>query len=218
MTRYKKHDRPRIHATLSIILVFALTLQLQAQVRDTSPKTVLLKRGQVLELSLVTPLDSSRADVGEDVTLRVVHPLVADGVVVVPADSMVHGQITSVTRTGKNCRSGLVRWKLDRLPTAAGKQVKVRIVSKYLARPNGTLVDQVELDTTGKRFNRAARTTGTVIEFAPLVILTLPWIILMAIAMSGEGGCDGAMGTEEIVPAGTPFYIAISKNVKQAIP
>ncbi len=51
--------------------------------------------------------------------------------------------------------------------------------------------------------------------FAPLI---LPWFILMAIAMSGEEGCDGEMGKEEIVPTGTPFYIAISDNAKQVDP
>ena len=218
MTRYRKHYRPAIHGALSIILVFALTLQMQAQVGDPSPKTGLLKRGQVLELSLIAPLDSSRAEVGEDVAMRVVRPLLADGLAVLPADSLVHGQITSVTRAGKNCRSGLVRWKLDHLSTPGGKQVRVQFIPGYLAKPNGTLVDQVELDTTGEKLNRAAGNTGKVAVITPFVLLSLPWIVFMAIAMSGEGRCDGATGKDEIVPAGTSFYIAISHNATQVLP
>lgn len=60
-----------------------------------------------------------------------------------------------------------------------------------------------------------SRGTSIMLVFAPLI---LPWFILMAIAMSGEEGCDGEMGKEEIVPTGTPFYIAISDNAKQVDP
>ncbi len=51
-----------IHTALSITLVFALCLQPLALVSDAAPKTILVKRGRVVELSLVSPIDSSRAE------------------------------------------------------------------------------------------------------------------------------------------------------------
>jgi len=218
MTRCRRHEKPHIHAALSIILTIALTLQLEAQPAPATPRTVLLRRGQVLELSLLAPLDSSHAEVGDDVALRVVRPMVADGVVILPADSLVHGQITKVTRAGKNCKSGLVSWKLERVSTPGGKRVKVQFVPENLAQPNGMLVDHVALDTTAKKLGRATGTTGKVIALAPVVALFLPWFILLAISMSGDGACKDAMGDEQIVPAQTFFYIAISHNSKLLVP
>ncbi len=77
-----------------------------------------------------------------------------------PADSLVHGRFTSVTRAGYNCKSGVVRWKLDRLSIAGGKKVMLQFIPGYLAKPNGTLVDQVELDTAGKKFRERPERQG----------------------------------------------------------
>ena len=160
MTRYQQHNQPRIHAALSITLVFALCLQSLAQAIDTAPKPILLKRGRVVELSLVSPIDSSHAKVGEDVALRVVRPLMAEGSVAVPADSLVHGQVTSVTRAGKNCKSGLVRWNLDHLPIAGGKQSEGPVHSRIPRQTRWNAGGSSRTRYGGKKVQQSGRNDG----------------------------------------------------------
>jgi hypothetical protein len=206
--------RLQYRAVTSLILIATLALKAPAQDSHTKPRTVLLKRGQVLELSLVTPLNSGHAEVGEDVVLRLGRPLAAGGVTVLPADWVVRGRITDVDRAGKNCKSGRIHWELGRVTLTDGKKINVQIIQSYVAKPKGVVLDQVSLDTTDKRVSRVVGKAGKGLALAPVVILLSPFLILMFIGMSGEGGCDGAMGEESVIPPGTVFYAAISKNVK----
>lgn len=208
--------RSRLQAALSLFLTVTLTLATQAQVDVTKPRTVLLKRGQMLDLSLVRPLDSGHAQVGEDVVLKLTQPLMVDGATVLPADWVVRGQITKVTRAGKKCKSGRVDWKLKPLTMTDGKKIKIQFLRNhdYAVKQNGVYLDnQVALDTTGAKIGRAAES----IALVPMVVLLSPLLIPMAIAVSGEGGCDGAMGEESVIPAGTAFYAAVSNDAQQSI-
>jgi hypothetical protein len=90
-SQFQSFARRQFQTVLFLVLIGALTLNAPAQVDSTKPRTVTLKRGQELDLSLVTPLDSSRAQVGEDVVLKLARPLMADGITVLPADWMVRG-------------------------------------------------------------------------------------------------------------------------------
>jgi hypothetical protein len=81
----------------------------------------------------------------------------------------------------------------------------------YLAKPRGDhVVDRVWLDTTGEKIARDASYAMT----APLVVLLSPALILMAVAMSHEGSCDGTPGQEETIVTGTHFYAAVSKDTR----
>jgi len=141
--------------------------------------------------------------------LKLVRPLVAEGVTVLPADWVVRGQITRVSRAGKNCKPGRIDWKLRRVTTTDGKIVKIQTIESYVAKPNGIVLDQVPPDTTGKKIGRTADMIARVIAGAPLMLIGVP---LIAIAMPAEHGCNGT-GTEHSVPQGTNFYAAVSKNV-----
>lgn len=87
---------------LAAFLFLMLNLTTQGQNAKTLPKTVNVKRGHTLWLSLLTPLDSGHANFGDDVTLKLVRPLVADGATVLPTEWIVHGKVTKVKRAGKN--------------------------------------------------------------------------------------------------------------------
>ncbi len=91
-SRFQSLPRLQFQTVVSLVLIVALTLNAPAQVNATKPRTVTLKRGQELNLSLVTPLDSRRAQVGEEVELKLARPLVVDGVTVLPLDWAVRGQ------------------------------------------------------------------------------------------------------------------------------
>lgn len=182
----------------------------QSGADNSETKIVKLERGQVLDLSLVTPLDSAHAHVGDDISFQLERDLNANGLTVLPRNSAIHGRITKVVRAGKNCKEGRVRWKLEPLKTASGRKIKVQSIPAYLATPRGgEVVDRVSLETTGEKIAEDAPWAMMV----PLVVLLSPAIILMAVAESGKRDC-GTPGREEAILAGTRFYFAVSKDTR----
>ena len=182
----------------------------QSGADNSETKIVKLERGQVLDLSLVTPLDSAHAHVGDDISFQLERDLNANGLTVLPRNSAIHGRITKVVRAGKNCKEGRVRWKLEPLKTASGRKIKVQSIPAYLATPRGgEVVDRVSLETTGEKIAEDAPWAMMV----PLVVLLSPAIILMAVAESGKRDC-GTPGREEAILAGTHFYFAVSKDTR----
>jgi hypothetical protein len=194
-----------------LLVITPATLCAQGVADNPEPKIVKLERGQVLDLSVVTPLDSAHAHVGDEISFKLERDLNANGLTVLPRNSAIHGRITKVVRAGKNCKEGRVRWKLEPLKTASGRKIKVQSIPVYLAKPRGDhVVDRVWLDTTGEKIARDASYAMT----APLVVLLSPALILMAVAMSHEGSCDGTPGQEETIVTGTHFYAAVSKDTR----
>jgi hypothetical protein len=182
----------------------------QSGADNSETKIVKLERGQVLDLSLITPLDSAHAHVGDDISFQLERDLNANGFTVLPRNSAIHGRITKVVRAGKNCKEGRVRWKLEPLKTASGRKIKAQSIPAYLATPRGgEVVDRVSLETTGEKIAEDAPWAMMV----PLVVLLSPAIILMAVAESGKRDC-GTPGREEAILAGTRFYFAVSKDTR----
>jgi hypothetical protein len=197
---------------ICLLLIVPVTLSAQNAVGNVEPKIVKLERGQVLALSLVTPLDSGQAHVGDEISFKLERDPSADQLTVLSKDWVVHGRITKVVRAGKNCKTGQVRWKLEPVITADGRKIKVQSIAEYLAKPSGReLVDRVSLDTTGQKIGRDMQ----YIALVPVVVLLSPFLVPLAIAVwGGEGYCHGTPGLEETVPAGTHFYAAVSKNTR----
>jgi hypothetical protein len=91
---------------ICLLLIVPVTLSAQDAAGNVEPRMVKLERGQVLDLSLVTPLDSGQAHVGDEISFKLERDLNADQLTALPKDWVVHGRITKVTRAGKNCKSG----------------------------------------------------------------------------------------------------------------
>jgi hypothetical protein len=164
---------------------------------------------------LSTPLDSGSAQIGDEVSLKLLRPLVAEGATVLPGGSIIQGRITKVKRAGKNCREGNISWTFHSIRMANGKTVKMQIVSYALAHPGNTSTDRVFLDSTGRKIARIAENTVIVTTVVvPLAVIASPLLIAMVIGMSAEGRCGGIPGSEESVSSGTVFYAAVSKTVR----
>lgn len=187
----------RIRRAVSMILLLNLPFVAQCQ-ELTEHQTVLVKGGQVLVLQLLSPLDSARAQVGDDVSLKLFLPFTINGMTVLPAGSPVHGRIISVRKAGRNCKQGVVVWEPDQITTADGRTIVISVDQR-------TGMSQKRSD---RRFARIAKGTAA----APLVIGALPWFVILSIGMREEG-CGGAYGTEEKVPAGAVLSAEVSKDV-----
>ena len=210
MTHIQSRTELRSQTVISVLLMVTLTLNVQAQTIDTTPRTVTLKRGQVLELSLLTPLDSRQAEVGDQILFGLVHPLVADGVTV-PAPWIIRGLVTHVGRPRKNCGGG-VYWKLRSIEIPDGTNVKVEPISRDVATPHGNLLEQVVLDSSGNKNQRAVNTKTSKWAAVPLQIAAVPLFIAIAVGMQIEGDRGGC--TSGTLPAGYRFYRAVSEDVQ----
>jgi hypothetical protein len=200
---------------VSLVLVILLTPAVQAEDAKMESKNVKLRRGQVLELSLETPMDSAHAQVGDQLSFSLMAPLKVGPTTILPQGWGVHGQITKVRRAGKNCKSGEIRWKLQPVRTPDGRKIKIQFISDSLATlANGA--DQVPLDSVSKKIGRTAKYTLMAPIVAPLAVVVLPWIVLLYIGMHGEGGCSGEAGVEEQIPPGTHSYAAVSRDIRFA--
>jgi len=198
-----------------LLLIMPAMLSAQGGADNPEPKIVRLERGQVLDLSLVAPLDSGHSQVGDDITFKLERDLNANGSTVLPKGWVIHGRVTKVVRAGKNCKSGRVRWKLEAVKTASGRKIKVQSIPVYLAKPGGSeVIGRVSPDALRRGGNKVAE----YLEIAPALVIfspiLVPYFILMLVAMSGEGNCDGTRGQEETVVPGTHFYAAVSKDTR----
>ncbi len=194
---------------LLALLALSVTVTTHAQ-NVTGSTTVKVKRGQTLSLSLLTPIDSGHANLGDDVTLKLVRPLMADGATVLPADWIVHGKVMKVKRAGKNCQEGEVTWKLDRIQTPKGDQLKVQRVHSYPQKLYVVGGDPVwvPLDTPLTKIGGAAKFTGLLAVSIPLSPLLIP------MAIFATEPCEGKAGEEQSLPIGLGELFAVSKSMR----
>jgi hypothetical protein len=196
---------------LSAFLVLSLAVTANAQ--SATGSAVKVKRGQTLSLSLLTPIDSGHANLGDDLTLKLVRPLMAEGATVLPANWIVHGKVTRVKRAGKNCNDGQVEWKLNPLKIPGGEQLKVQRVHSYPFKYFVTSGDPVwvPLDTPLKKVTvGATKVTGVL----AVGIALSPLLVPMAILTSDPDTCGGKAGEEQSLPLGLVALFAASKDVR----
>jgi len=194
---------------LSAFVMLALALVAQAQ--NAAPqRRVKVRRGQTLQLSLLTPLDSGHASVGDSVAAKLLRPLVAEGVTVLPVDWVVHGKVTKVKRAGHDCQSGEIAWKLGPVVAPGGEQLRAQRVYSYPYDPNlkGDSPEWVPLDTPWKKIGRAPIFVGEVAVFVALS----PVLVPLGIAVGTSGKCKGEEGQEKLLAYGSSDLYAVSKD------
>jgi hypothetical protein len=211
---------------MSIILILTSTLSVQAQSDgDTLPRAVTLMHGQVLELSLVKPLNSRHARVGDDVVFKLAKPLMADGVQVLPAEWLVHGRIADAKPAAKNCQPGSIRWDFNSLAMKNGTTVEIHSVPDDVAM--SWLRDEArqDADKSGSVPAKSTGKTGTSVGSAALTIFAAPiTILLLSVFVLADikgydldGSCQRGKGKERSIRAGTAFYAAITNDVQQPV-
>jgi hypothetical protein len=196
------------------IALFCLLLLAVSIAAHTQPaqKIVRLKRGQTLSLEYMTSLDSAHVNVGDDVPLRLTRPLVADGAVILPLDSVVHGKVTRVMRAGI-CKSGEIAWTLHSIETPNGEYIRVQEVVSYPFKYFRTDGDPewVPLGTPLTPISGGVKYAGTLAVAVALSPFLVPMVTVMAID-DWRNGCKNEPGSERILPAGLGDLYAVSKS------
>jgi hypothetical protein len=87
--------------------------------------------GSVLELELLTALDTSVNRVGDEIQARTISPLYVKGEPVLPQGSYVEGRVTAVQASGKVKGKASIGFTFDRLSTYSGiKKIRTSFVEK----------------------------------------------------------------------------------------
>src|SRR5262249_54786646 len=121
-------------ARFSSVLFLELLWVAQVEAQQVSPAiheaTVKVYKHTGLRFATLQSLDSANANIGDDVPLRLLDPLVVDGVTVFEAGAVVHGEVSKVRKVDSRCRNGLVDFKLEHLalPDLSTINTKVRSV------------------------------------------------------------------------------------------
>ena len=205
--------RMRPQCAISLMLIMTLALNVQAQSADTTPRTVTLKQGQVLQMSLVKSLSSRHAKVGDDIVLRLKEPLVADGTTVLPAKSVVHGRVTDVKPAAKNCQPGSIQWQFESLTMADGRTVAIQSIPDDVAqsrlRDQRAQEAQNAANAAGVSPRKMGKTRGIAEGVAAGAIYTLIMSMFVLSDLKGYGNYPCNKGSERKIRSGTTFYAEI---------
>jgi len=214
MTRqFRALNKMFFRPAVALILIVTVTLSSRAQVTDT-PRAIALNQGQILEMKLMKRLNSGRANVGDDVVLKLKKPLLTGGVTILPADWVVHGRVTDVAPAAKPCKQGTIRWELEPLTMKDGTRVEIRAISEEVARYRllqaSQDMDNPKSGATVKQ-EKGSSVGGTVkgVLVAPLVIVMLPLLVLTFLSEGTDFPCRGK-GSEQSIAAGATLYAEIS--------
>jgi hypothetical protein len=211
--RFRLSARHLVANAIPLVLIVASTLMAQSQDGGATPRKVMIKRGQVLELSLITPLDSGQAKIGDEIRFRLTRPLMADGVSVLPADFVLRTGITDVVRAGK-CNSGSISWWIDEAALPDGGKVKLLKITEDMAKPHGSLAEQIRLDPLEPKHGGVG---GVVrgIAHAPVALAegAIATLAMIAVVFMPTGPGECHRGKEMSIAAGTIFYEAIAGDV-----
>lgn len=214
--KFSRFHPIRSQFAISLLLIMSLTLNVQAQNSDATPRTVTVKQGQILEMAIVKRLNSGHAKVGDPVVLKLTKPLMADGATVLPTNWVISGRVTDVKRAAKNCQPGLIRWELEPLAMSDGKKIEIHSVANDVAAQR--LRDQATHDKTTLNTVEKDSRASTLIDVALLPVgIAFLAVLMFSEIKYGEPGCRGGKGSEESIPRGRAFYAEISDDVQQVV-
>jgi hypothetical protein len=188
-----------------------------AQAQAAPPGKVVVYKGVVLKLTNVQPLDSSTAQVGDQVPLKLARALVVNGVTILPEGEMVYGRVTKVKHAGGDCRDGAVKWKVDSITFPDSTQAKAHIL--FAKEGPDVPVPDVEPGSDrrtgpGEILDGMASGMEGVMWFimlAPLLIFFLPSILDQQVKDKAKT-CGGKKGHEYLLPENSTVALAISRD------
>ena len=223
--RILKQPHSRIAAVL--FLTGALTLNCLPQSTGKGPHTVTLKQGQVIETQLIHRLNSGRAQIGDEVVLKLSEPILAGGETVLPKGSIIQGRVSFVKRAAKNCHFGSIRWEADPLAVPGGGKIALRVAPPGEQSWRLAKIAQDDKDararaqaTTPKKGSAPGHALKT-IAMVPVIAVALVTIVPLSFAADGYTECpngSGRKGKEESFGKGKQFYAEVVDDVQISFP
>ena len=214
-------DRLRSGFAAVLLLIGALTLNCLPQSIGKGPHTVTLKQGQAVQMEVVKRLNSGRAQVGDDVVLKLSEPILAEGETVLPKGSVVHGRVSAMKRAAKNCQPGSIRWEVDPLAAPGDAKIEIRVAADgdETWRPARAARDTTEASAGEKATHRKGSSVGGILKgiaVVPLIVVAFP-IESFPRARRCAPNCQGGKGREESFWKGKPFYAEVADDVQISV-
>jgi len=216
--------------TITSLLCIALLVMpnsLPAQTAaQSAPQTVVVKNGTILELTNLEAIDQATAKVGDRIPLRLIKPLVVDGITVLAEGEMLYGTVTKVHKKLKNCdlSHGWVDWRPEPISFPDKSTVKARALGTVQSANNpehpeimsvmgadGTWVGRLDiLEQEGlPSKSHVAENIGLGVAAIPLMVLFAPMILAEAGTYSK---CLNSSSGVSPIPEGTTIVVATTKN------
>ncbi len=168
--------------TANLLIGLLIITAAAGQQSQMLTQTIRVRKNTALKFATMRTLDSTTAKVGEEVLLRLVRPLVVDGVTLLPAGEMVHSRISKVKRASPHCDDGDIQLKLEPLsfPDSSSASIKVWYTSPS---PN---IDVPEQYVCAAEVCNVGDAILESLFVGPLVILTAPLLIVSQCKMPGK--------------------------------
>jgi hypothetical protein len=176
-----------------------------AQTTRRAPPKYSLAANTVMRLRMRDPLTSKAATVGQQFSTTVVDPVYAKGFQVIPAGSVVTGQVTSVKRASRKSNAGSMTVTFTRVQLPNGKSYVL----------NGSLTEGEKTDNEGQVKGGSSKKRNIAFVGGGAVVGAL--VNGAAGAGIGAGvGIAGALlskGKEAEVKAGTEFNMILNRSL-----
>ena len=193
-----------------------LSFEASGQSHTQPSSNLVVHKGTVLKFVLVQPLNSTHAEVGDNVPLRLDRPLVIDGVTLLDRGLIAYGTVTGVKRAGPKCQFGKVSLKVDNFRFPDSSKAKTEILfavpgtQRYVPERLPTSPVRHQHHNASNPIRHRTRNSWKWIVYAPLIPVALP---MLAIRMSGEGaGPCQVQGREYVLPAGSTVAVKITED------
>jgi len=156
-------------------------------------------------------VSSKTAEVGDDIHMRLISPLVIDGVTVLDVGTRLSGVVTKSVAGRKKCKPGILEYNYNDFRFSDGTKLKLRVLPEADAFGWNKTTGQFELksvyDGASQKRSDAADT------FAGIMLMTfMPFLIPLAWAMSSEGGKCTTNGPPAFLRPGQKVYMYVGKT------
>lgn len=148
-----------------------------------------LPKGQLVKVTLLTPLDSRSNKAGDEVRLRLIEDLIYNGVLVAPRGSIGVGEVIKVERAGAFGKTGKVEVKFKYVESLLGVEVPICMGEKA--------AEENKKEVEGRAWAVISSFVGLGV-FGPVGLVAGAFV----------------HGEEAKIPAGTKFYLETSEDVK----
>lgn len=202
-----------------ILAVFAISLVLVSQAAAQqsgapAPNTATVRKHTGLKFATLQPLSSTTSKVGDDVPLRLVNPLVVDGVTLLPAGEIVHGKVVKVKKADLKCHDGQVNWQLNQITFADASTARVQVWS-VVADPEASVPGRLVHQSTGGEgdfeINNWWEAILAIPMYALMIVAYSPLLLVLPLALFSS--CDLA-GKEFNMPANSTVAVEVRQNHK----
>jgi len=183
----------------------AMSGDVGAQQASVSPQIVRIRKHTALKFTLVQPLDSAAAKVGDDVPIRLVRPLVVNGVSLLPAGELAHGRVTKVKRA-KKCQDGQIEWELNHISFADSTTAKSKVL--FVTPKRDFPVEDSYSRNPGA--GDQDLNTKDALGLGLMTVVALPYLLISMLLERDSGGC--AFGTEYFIPTNSTVVVAVTKD------